>query len=71
VRYTPLHLCVCFFFVVLKTSLIRPFACSSQIVALESQISALKEDLEKEHERWRAAQANYERQVDLLVYSYF
>lgn len=38
---------------------------TSQIVALESQISALKEDLEKEHERWRAAQANYERQVIL------
>ncbi|KAB5512050.1 hypothetical protein DKX38_029078 [Salix brachista] len=32
---------------------------------LESQSSALKEDLEKEHERWRAAQANYERQVIL------
>ncbi|XP_011012854.1 PREDICTED: nuclear-pore anchor [Populus euphratica] len=38
---------------------------TSQIVVLESQISALKEDLEKEHERWRAAQANYERQVIL------
>ncbi|KAF9677029.1 hypothetical protein SADUNF_Sadunf08G0064800 [Salix dunnii] len=38
---------------------------TSQLVALESQISALKEDLEKEHERWRAAQANYERQVIL------
>lgn len=38
---------------------------TSQIVVLESQISALKEDLEKEHERWRASQANYERQVIL------
>ncbi|KAJ6909948.1 hypothetical protein NC652_020832 [Populus alba x Populus x berolinensis] len=38
---------------------------TSQIVLLESQISALKEDLEKEHERWRASQANYERQVIL------
>ncbi|KAJ6726782.1 NUCLEOPROTEIN TPR [Salix purpurea] len=38
---------------------------TSQLVALESQSSALKEDLEKEHERWRAAQANYERQVIL------
>ncbi|KAJ4836929.1 hypothetical protein Tsubulata_022036 [Turnera subulata] len=39
--------------------------CSSQIEALEIQVSALKDDLEKEHERWRAAQANYERQVIL------
>ncbi|KAB5520198.1 hypothetical protein DKX38_024517 [Salix brachista] len=38
---------------------------TSQLVALESQSSALKEDLEKEHERWRAAHANYERQVIL------
>ncbi|XP_050104542.1 nuclear-pore anchor-like isoform X2 [Malus sylvestris] len=37
----------------------------SQIVSLEIQISALKEDLEKEHQRWRSAQANYERQVIL------
>lgn len=37
--------------------------CRSQIVALEIQVSALKEDLEKEHQRWRNAQANYERQV--------
>lgn len=35
----------------------------SKIVAMEIQISALKEDLETEHQRWRAAQANYERQV--------
>lgn len=27
------------------------------------QISSLKDDLEKEHQRWQAAQANYERQV--------
>ncbi|XP_021299554.1 nuclear-pore anchor isoform X2 [Herrania umbratica] len=38
---------------------------SSQIVALEIQISSMKENLEKEHEKWRAAQANYERQVIL------
>ncbi|KAB1212855.1 Nuclear-pore anchor [Morella rubra] len=38
---------------------------TSQILVLEIQISALKEDLEKEHQRWRAAQANYERQVIL------
>ncbi|XP_048326058.2 nuclear-pore anchor isoform X2 [Ziziphus jujuba] len=37
----------------------------SKIVAMEVQISALKEDLETEHQRWRAAQANYERQVIL------
>ncbi|KAK0595477.1 hypothetical protein LWI29_007067 [Acer saccharum] len=37
----------------------------SQIVNMEVQFSALKEDLEKEHERWRTAQANYERQVIL------
>ncbi|KAL8046095.1 hypothetical protein ABFX02_08G156700 [Erythranthe guttata] len=37
----------------------------SQIVLMESQISALKEDLEREHQRWRAAQNNYERQVIL------
>lgn len=39
------------------------FDCSSQIVNLEVQVSALKEDLEKLHERRQAAQANYERQV--------
>ncbi|VVA22155.1 PREDICTED: nucleo TPR [Prunus dulcis] len=33
--------------------------------SLETQISALKEDLEKEHQRWHSAQANYERQVIL------
>ncbi|CAI0415544.1 unnamed protein product [Linum tenue] len=38
---------------------------TSQVVALEMQVSALKEDLEKEHERWRSAQTNYERQVIL------
>ncbi|CAI0378069.1 unnamed protein product [Linum tenue] len=37
----------------------------SQVVALEMQVSVLKEDLEKEHERWRSAQTNYERQVIL------
>ncbi|XP_052178509.1 nuclear-pore anchor isoform X2 [Diospyros lotus] len=37
----------------------------SQISTMEVQISALKEDLEKEHQRWRDAQTNYERQVIL------
>ncbi|KAF5728140.1 hypothetical protein HS088_TW21G00283 [Tripterygium wilfordii] len=37
----------------------------SHKIAMEVQISALKEDLEKEHERRRAAQTNYERQVVL------
>ncbi|XP_065853782.1 nuclear-pore anchor isoform X2 [Euphorbia lathyris] len=37
----------------------------SKIMALENQVSALKEDLEKEHQRWRSAQDNYERQVVL------
>ncbi|XP_040999238.1 nuclear-pore anchor-like [Juglans microcarpa x Juglans regia] len=39
---------------------------TSQILAMEIQISVLKEDLEKEHQRWRGAQTNYERQVILL-----
>ncbi|GER37546.1 nuclear pore anchor [Striga asiatica] len=34
----------------------------SQIVVFESQLSALKDDLETEHQRWRTAQDNYERQ---------
>ncbi|KAK1303865.1 Nuclear-pore anchor [Acorus calamus] len=38
---------------------------TSQIVAMEFQINQLKEDLEKEHLRWRSAQDNYERQVIL------
>ncbi|XP_010539174.1 PREDICTED: nuclear-pore anchor [Tarenaya hassleriana] len=38
---------------------------SSQIGAMEVQISALKDGLEREHEKWRAAQGNYERQVIL------
>ncbi|GMP64600.1 hypothetical protein CsSME_00025804 [Camellia sinensis var. sinensis] len=37
----------------------------SQIATMDIQISALKEDLEKEHQRWRDAQTNYERQVFL------
>ncbi|XAR59903.1 hypothetical protein NMG60_11015913 [Bertholletia excelsa] len=37
----------------------------SQSVNMEIQISALKEDLEKEHQKWRDAQTNYERQVVL------
>ncbi|XP_039055568.1 nuclear-pore anchor-like isoform X2 [Hibiscus syriacus] len=40
-------------------------AKSSQIMALETQISSIKENLDNEHEKWRAAQANYERQVIL------
>ncbi|KAM0019898.1 putative nucleoprotein TPR/MLP1 [Helianthus debilis subsp. tardiflorus] len=35
------------------------------VEALESQLSAMKDDLEKEHQRWRTAQDNYERQVIL------
>lgn len=42
---------------------VLPFAYSSKIMAMEIQISSMKENLEKEHEKWRAAQANYERQV--------
>ncbi|KAF7822471.1 nuclear-pore anchor [Senna tora] len=40
-------------------------AKSLKISAMEVQISGLKEDLDKEHQRWRAAQTNYERQVIL------
>ncbi|KAM7250664.1 hypothetical protein ACFE04_022547 [Oxalis oulophora] len=36
---------------------------STQIASMEVHFSALREDLEKEQEKWRAAQANYERQV--------
>ncbi|XP_071905571.1 nuclear-pore anchor isoform X2 [Coffea arabica] len=38
---------------------------TSQVAVLETQISSLKDDLEKEHQKARAAQANYERQVIL------
>ncbi|CAH8330190.1 unnamed protein product [Eruca vesicaria subsp. sativa] len=38
---------------------------SSQIEAMNIQMSTLKDDLEKEHEKWRVAQKNYERQVIL------
>ncbi|KAL8470223.1 hypothetical protein ACS0TY_032908 [Phlomoides rotata] len=37
----------------------------SQIEKMESEISALKEDLDREHKKWRTAQDNYERQVIL------
>ncbi|KAJ7949034.1 nuclear-pore anchor [Quillaja saponaria] len=37
----------------------------SQILAMEVQISSMKEDLETEHQKWRTAQSNYERQVIL------
>ncbi|KAJ6817739.1 nuclear-pore anchor [Iris pallida] len=36
-----------------------------QIEILEVQVSSLRENLEKEHNRWRTAQDNYERQVIL------
>ncbi|KHN48848.1 Nuclear-pore anchor [Glycine soja] len=38
---------------------------SSQISAMEIQISGLKENLDREHQKWRATQTNYERQVVL------
>ncbi|ESQ27187.1 hypothetical protein EUTSA_v10017995mg [Eutrema salsugineum] len=38
---------------------------NSQIEAMNIQLSTLKNDLETEHEKWRAAQRNYERQVIL------
>ncbi|KAJ6801355.1 nuclear-pore anchor [Iris pallida] len=37
----------------------------TQIETLEVQVSSLRENLEKEHNRWRTAQDNYERQVIL------
>ncbi|KAI3816544.1 hypothetical protein L1987_16245 [Smallanthus sonchifolius] len=40
-------------------------AKTMRIEAVESQLSAMKDDLEKEHQRWRTAQDNYERQVIL------
>ncbi|KAF2592215.1 hypothetical protein F2Q70_00044382 [Brassica cretica] len=40
---------------------------SSQIEAINIQMSILKNDLEKEHEKWRVAQRNYERQVSAIV----
>lgn len=36
---------------------------SSQKEELEIRIVSLKDDLEREHQRWRSAQDNYERQV--------
>ncbi|CAN8233681.1 unnamed protein product [Cochlearia groenlandica] len=38
---------------------------NSQIEAMNIQMSILKSDLETEHEKWRVAQRNYERQVIL------
>ncbi|CAJ2659083.1 unnamed protein product [Trifolium pratense] len=38
---------------------------TSQISEMEIQISGLKEHLDKEHQKWRSAQTNYERQVIL------
>lgn len=37
---------------------------------MEIQISYLKEDLEREQQKWRTAQANYERQVRYYVHYY-
>ena len=45
--------------------------CRSQVAVLETQISSLKDDLEKEHQKARAAQANYERQVAMIVITAF
>ena len=52
------YFCVEFTFV--GMSLRLSFACSSQISAMEVQISCLKEDLDKRHKRWHATQSNYE-----------
>ncbi|XP_026391680.1 nuclear-pore anchor-like isoform X2 [Papaver somniferum] len=38
---------------------------TSKMMAMELELSSLKEDLGKENERWRNAQNNYERQVIL------
>lgn len=43
--------------------------CRSQFEVMEAQLSNLKDDLEKERQKSRAAQANYERQVFLKVSS--
>lgn len=45
--------------------------CRSQFEVMEAQLSNLKDDLEKEHQKSRAAQANYERQVFSKVSSPF
>jgi nucleoprotein TPR len=45
-------------------------ARSSQISEMEVQISGLKEHLDKEHQKWRAAQTNYERQVRTWFFRY-
>lgn len=37
---------------------------------MEIQISYLKEDLERQQQKWRTAQANYERQVRYYAHSY-
>lgn len=41
---------------------------SSQLAEQEVHISLLKEDLDKEHQRWQTSQKNYERQVLQLNY---
>lgn len=50
---------VCYLFLYLYRSLIEK---------MESEISALKEDLDREHKKWRTAQDNYERQVILQFF---
>jgi hypothetical protein len=45
-------------------------AFSSQISEMEIQISGLKEQLDKEHQKWRSSQTNYERQVRTHFFIY-
>ncbi|KAH0920439.1 hypothetical protein HID58_028099 [Brassica napus] len=45
--------------------IVQSLVKSSQIEAMNIQMSTMKDDLEKEHEKWRVAQRNYERQVIL------
>jgi hypothetical protein len=45
-------------------------AFSSQISEMEIQISGLKEHLDKEHQKWRSSQTNYERQVRTHFFIY-
>ncbi|XP_008793820.2 nuclear-pore anchor isoform X1 [Phoenix dactylifera] len=54
-------------FVLAETSGLRDEIAQkmTQIEGLEFQISSLKDDLDREHMRWRTAQDNFERQVVL------
>lgn len=45
------------------------FNFRSQIMTMEIQISCLREDLEKEHQKWRASQSNYERHVSFILFN--